>query len=143
MHFFRWIGTVAALACFTIPVQADDGPPPSQQHSAEACGEDSKCLTLWYFEYKDGIIKELLFWRQFENDIADRNTGNVLDDLSVAIQKMRYKHNHWDFYRGKVFQVAGQPELETLIVPDTYLSEVRECEQQFRLPKFNSRLRRF
>jgi hypothetical protein len=70
--------------------QADEGPPPPQQHSAEACGEDSSCLRLWYAEYKDAIIQELLFWRQFENDVADRNSLGALNDIKGAIEQRQY-----------------------------------------------------
>ena len=168
MNFLRWIGAVAVLVCITIPVQADDRLP-SQQHNSGSCGEDTKCLTLWYFEYKEAITEELVFWRQFENDIADSNMTNALSDLNQAMKNKRYKHYYWNFYRGGVFQIAGQPETEALtwscrdaIIgmkymliavsdgnpltqgdPGSYLREVRKCEQQFRLPKFDSRLRRF
>jgi hypothetical protein len=148
--------------------QADEGPPPPQQHSAEACGEDSSCLRLWYAEYKDAITQELLFWRKFENDVADRSSLGALNDIKGAIEQRQYKHNHWDFYKGVSIPGVGHDDLETLIVscrdaiinmkfmlirvgddqplmdgdPGEYLSDVRACERQFELPGISSRLRR-
>jgi hypothetical protein len=168
MRLPRWIGTSVALACVTIALaRADEGPPPAQQHSAEACGEDAQCLKLWYAEYKDAIIQELLFWRTFEDDVSSHNSLGAEHDLNFAIEKKQYKHNHWDFYRGVQFQAVGQRELETLTVScrdaiismkfmllnvseerplmegdqGEYLDKVRACERQFKLPRFTSRLR--
>jgi hypothetical protein len=165
MRLPRWIGTSVALACVTIALaRADEGPPPAQQHSAEACREDTQCLKLWYAEYKDAIIQELLFWRTFEDDVSSRDSLGAEHDLNFAIEKKQYKHNHWDFYGGHLFQ---QHEVETLTVscrdaiigmkfmllnvseekppmegdPGEYLDEVRACERQFKLPRFTSRLR--
>ena len=165
MRLPRWIGTSVALACVTIALaRADEGPPPAQQHSAEACGEDTQCLKLWYAQYKDAIIQELLFWRTFEDDVSTRNSLGAQHDLNFAIEKKQYKHNHWDFYRGHLFQ---QHEVEILTVscrdaiismkfmllrvseekplmegdPGEYLDEIRACERQFKLPRFTSRLR--
>jgi hypothetical protein len=63
--------------------QADEGPSP-QQHSAESCGENAQCLRLWYAEYKDGIIQEVLFWREFEDDVASHNENAAEADLGFA-----------------------------------------------------------
>jgi hypothetical protein len=54
-------------------VQAEEGSPP-QRHSAAACGEGTQWLKLWYAEYKDGIIQEVLFWREFEDDVASHSS---------------------------------------------------------------------
>jgi hypothetical protein len=166
MSFPRWIVTLAVVASLTLAVQADEGPPP-QQHSAAACGEDTQCLKLWYAEYKDGIIQELLFWREFEGDVASHNSIAAGNDLGSATRRNQYKHNHWDFYKGFQLQGVSRQELETLIVscrdaiismkfmllnvsddkpltegdPAEYLDEIRACERQFKLRKFSSRLR--
>ena len=74
------IALLGSGACFMLAAQADEGPPP-QQHSAAACGEDTQCLKLWYAEYKGGIIQELLFWREFEDDVASHNSIVAGNDL--------------------------------------------------------------
>jgi hypothetical protein len=68
-HVRRWAAILAVAASLAIDAQADEGPPP-QQHNAESCGENAQCLRLWYAEYKDAIIQEVLFWREFEDDVA-------------------------------------------------------------------------
>lgn len=148
--------------------QADEGPPPRQQHSAEECGEEPSCLRLWYAEYKDAIIEEVLFWRKFEDDVADGNSLGADNDVNTAIKQRQYKHNHWGFYKGASIPGISQHDLETLIVscrdaiinmkfmlirvgdgkplmdgdPSEYVGDVRACERRFKLPKFSSRLRR-
>jgi hypothetical protein len=166
MSFPSWRVTLAVVACLTLPAQADEGSPP-QRHSAADCGEGTQCLKLWYAEYKDGIIQEVLFWREFEDDVASHSSVAAGNDLGFAIRRNQYKHNHWDFYTGDQLQGVGRPELETLIVscrdaiismkfmllrvrddkplmegdPGEYLDEIRACERQFKLRKFSSHLR--
>jgi hypothetical protein len=166
MHVRRWVATLAVAACITLFAKADEGPPP-QQHSAESCGENAQCLRLWYAEYKDGIVQEVLFWREFEDDVASHNEDAAEADLGFAIRRHQYRHNHWDFYKGDQFEGVGRQELETIIGscrdaiismkfmllnvaddrplmdgdPGDYLDEVQACERQFKLPKFSSRLR--
>ena len=72
-------------------------------------------LRLWYAEYKDGIIQELLFWREFEDDVASHDDNVAEADLGFAIRRHQYKHNHWDFYKGDQFDGVGEQELATLI----------------------------
>lgn len=165
-HVGRWAATLAVAACLTIVAQADEGPPP-QQHSAESCGENAQCLRLWYAEYEDGIIHELLFWREFEDDVASHNENAAEADLGFAIRRHQYRHNHWDFYKGDQFEGVGGQELAALISscrvaiidmkfmllpvgdgrplakgdPGDYLDHIRTCERQFKLRKFSSRLR--
>jgi hypothetical protein len=68
-----WIVALAVGGCFTLAAQAEEGSPP-QRHSAAACGEGTQWLKLWYAEYKDGIIQEVLFWREFEDDVASHSS---------------------------------------------------------------------
>ena len=163
----HWVATLAVATCLTIAAQADEGLPP-QQHSAESCGENAQCLRLWYAEYKDGIIQELLFWREFEDDVASHDENAAEADLGFAIRRnIQYKHSHWDFYKGDQFDGVGGQELATLINscrvaiidikfmllrvgdgrplikgdPGDYLDHIRACERQFKLRKFSSRLR--
>jgi hypothetical protein len=163
---FPWIVALTVVACFALAAQADEGPA-LQQHSAAACGEDTQCLKLWYAEYKDAIIQEVLFWREFEDDIAAHNENAAEADLGFAIRRHQYRHNHWDFYKGDRFEGVSDRELSTLINscrvaiidmkfmllpvgdgrplakgdPRDYLDDIRACEQQFKLRKFSSHLR--
>jgi hypothetical protein len=117
MLYLRIISASNAIQTASAATQTQEPGPDNQQHSAAACGDDQKCLRLWYAEYKPAIIQESLNWRQFENDIADYiaadrhyfipdgNGGGrfdptettIINDLAGAKTGGYYRHFHWSF----------------------------------------------
>jgi hypothetical protein len=137
----------------------------SQAHLPDSCNGDQKCLLAWYNEYKPAILDEFVFWRTFENDVAETNSNGAYADFNYAGSMAQYKHLYWAFYRDHLIYGVSPKDLSVLVsdcrnaitdikfmllpvmngkpaadVP-AYLERAEKCERQFKLPKFQSQLR--
>lgn len=138
---------------------------PSQAHLPDACNGDQKCLLAWYNEYEPAILDEFVFWRAFEDDVAETNSNGAYADYNYAGRTSQYKHLYWAFYHGRLIHGVSSEDLSVLVsdcrnaiidiklmlLPimngkpaadvNDYLERAKECERQFKLPKFQSQLR--
>ncbi len=153
------------------PMASVFNPPPraasDQKSSPGRCSDDPDCLRRWFTEYRGMITEELLFWRDFEDVIANENRVGATAALKSAADAGRYKHQAYDYFRGTAIANVAPNDLTAVIddcraavvnmahlladmshgakadeaAPGHYLRNARKCEKQFRLASFKSELR--